>query len=94
MTEPKTFPKDHEYGEARSMRQAAQEGDWWELRWGKRESSCPGCRGLDEALAAAAGPLCGWPAGTVVRTYRVLPQSTVGCMYLEEGGEAVVPRLV
>lgn len=79
----------------RTLREAIEAGDWYELErldTGGR-LSMPGCRGLRATLRAAGGRHR-WPAGTRVRAQRVLPGSQIGCMYVEDAGEHVIPPTV
>jgi hypothetical protein len=79
----------------RTMAEAKRAGDWFQLELVdtvKRTLSMPGCRGLKATLSAAIR-YHRWPVGVKVRAYRVLPQSEIGAMFLEDMGEHTLPEV-
>ncbi len=79
-----TFPKRFR-GPGRTMREAINDGTYFALEVDGRTvtDGFPGCRTIRDALRAAVFNRC-VKSGDVVKVYRHLPESTIGCAFLEE----------
>ena len=72
---------------SRTMRQALNAGNAFQIsRAGWGDYFPPAAESPEEVLAYAKR-LFNIEPGMVFKVYRILPQSTIGCTYLEDAGE-------
>lgn len=87
---PEMTNKAHD-NDGRTMAEAATAGDSFKVETsdGKAALWMPGCVGVDQTLVAARKH---WRSrlGQMVKIWRVLPGSGIGCMYLEDAGQAAL----